>query len=141
MYLSPPLCHLAVAVGSLGSTEWPKQPLQTDDLGAFAPPAGIYSSILPASACILELCASRYSHLPDGFVPRLVIGQGMNSSELAANPSLHQHFVQVRVYLCAIRLALGVSAVQEQYVGLALALPARAACWDQLVRASSVARL
>jgi hypothetical protein len=43
------------------------------------------------------LCASRYSHLPDGFVQRLVVGQGMNSSELAANPSLHQHFVQVSV--------------------------------------------
>jgi hypothetical protein len=61
------------------------------------PPAGIYSSILSPSACILELCASRYSHLPDGFVQRLVVGQGMNSSELAANPSLHQHFVQVSV--------------------------------------------
>lgn len=57
--------------------------------------AGLYSIIIPQGACVLELCASRYSHLPDSLHINLLVGQGMNSQELAANPRLHQHFVQV----------------------------------------------
>jgi hypothetical protein len=46
---------------------------------------------------VLELCASAHSHLPNTLQgPRLMVGQGMNSNEMAANPSLHQHFLQVR---------------------------------------------
>lgn len=59
---------------------------------------GIYARILPPGAAVLELCASAHSHLPETLqAPRLMVGQGMNSNEMAANPSLHQHFLQVRV--------------------------------------------
>jgi len=63
--------------------------------------AALYSIIIPQGSCVLELCASRYSHLPDSVHINLLVGQGMNSQELAANPSLHQHFVQVHATAAA----------------------------------------
>jgi hypothetical protein len=56
----------------------------------------VYRSVIPAGACVLELCASHSSHLPAELAPRLLVGQGMNAQELAANTSLHEWFVQVR---------------------------------------------
>lgn len=58
--------------------------------------AGVYAQILHPTPCVLELCASAHSHLPPNVRPRLMVGQGMNSVELGANPALHQNFVQVK---------------------------------------------
>lgn len=67
---------------------------------------GVYSIVIPPGSCVLELCASRYSHLPGGdddggggggLQVSLLVGQGMNHQELAANPQLHQYFVQVMI--------------------------------------------
>lgn len=68
--------------------------MQHADEAFIAALSTLYSIIIPQGSCVLELCASRYSHLPDSVHINLLVGQGMNSQELAANPSLHQHFVQ-----------------------------------------------
>jgi hypothetical protein len=58
--------------------------------------AGVYSSLLSPGAALLELCASRHSHLPLGLGLSRVVAQGMNDQELAGNAALSQWWVQVR---------------------------------------------
>ncbi len=55
---------------------------------------GLYRRFLPAGGCILDLMGSWISHLPDDVRYGEVIGHGMNSAELAANPRLERWFVQ-----------------------------------------------
>lgn len=57
--------------------------------------SAVYRNTLPEGAAVLELCASRYSHLPEGLKLCSMIGQGMNEQELAANTELTEWFVQV----------------------------------------------
>jgi SAM-dependent methyltransferase len=47
-----------------------------------------YALLLPAGGDILDLMSSCVSHLPDGVAYRSVVGLGMNTVELAANPRL-----------------------------------------------------
>ena len=60
------------------------------DEGAIRAVTALYAETVPPGAAILDLCSSRYSHLPDEAVlPRArVVGHGMNADELAANPDL-----------------------------------------------------
>ena len=53
-----------------------------------------YRSVLPAGGVLFDLMSSWVSHLPPEIQYALVIGQGMNAAELAANPRLSQWFVQ-----------------------------------------------
>uniref|UniRef100_A0A383VHU0 Methyltransferase type 11 domain-containing protein n=1 Tax=Tetradesmus obliquus TaxID=3088 RepID=A0A383VHU0_TETOB len=55
---------------------------------------GVYSALLPPGGAVLELCASRHSHLPPGLALSRVAGQGMNSQELAGNTALGEWWVQ-----------------------------------------------
>lgn len=54
----------------------------------------LYASLLPAGGSVLELCASRHSHLPGGLGLSRVVGQGMNEEELPGNPALSQWWCQ-----------------------------------------------
>ena len=54
----------------------------------------LYRMLLPPGGRILDLMSSWVSHLPTEVAYAAVIGQGLNDSELAANPRLTQHFVQ-----------------------------------------------
>lgn len=56
---------------------------------------GVYSALLPPGGAVLELCASRHSHLPPGLALSRVAGQGLNSQELAGNTALGEWWVQV----------------------------------------------
>jgi len=53
-----------------------------------------YRTVLPAGGVLLDLMSSWVSHLPPETQYGLVIGQGMNAAELAANPRLGRWFVQ-----------------------------------------------
>ncbi|WIA34988.1 hypothetical protein OEZ86_013268 [Tetradesmus obliquus] len=55
---------------------------------------GVYSALLPPGGAVLELCASRHSHLPPGLALSRVAGQGMNGQELAGNTALGEWWVQ-----------------------------------------------
>ena len=79
-----------------------------DDLDFYAPPrlvthidepavealTGYYREILPVGGTVLDLMSSWVSHLPPERVLGEVIGQGMNATELDANPRLTRRFVQ-----------------------------------------------
>src|SRR5947199_177624 len=52
-----------------------------------------YRRILPSGAVLLDLMSSWVSHLPPEIEYAEVIGHGMNSAELAANPRLSRWFV------------------------------------------------
>jgi len=62
------------------------------DDGAIAALGDFYDRVLPRDGVLLDLMSSWVSHLPDDF-PAAVIGHGMNSAELAANPRLSRWFV------------------------------------------------
>jgi SAM-dependent methyltransferase len=55
---------------------------------------GLYREILPAGGVLLDLMSSWVSHLPSDTQYAEVIGHGMNSEELAANPRLDRRFTQ-----------------------------------------------
>lgn len=79
-----------------------------DDLAFYAPPrlvthiddaavaalTGLYRSLLPGKASVLDLMSSWVSHLPADSRYVEVVGHGMNADELAANPRLDRWFVQ-----------------------------------------------
>jgi len=64
------------------------------DEGATAALTGFYRNHLPVGGRVLDLMSSWVSHLPDDSDYAEVIGHGMNSDELAANPRLARWFVQ-----------------------------------------------
>jgi SAM-dependent methyltransferase len=49
---------------------------------------------LPPNATLLDLMSSQQSHLPAGYTAAHLVGLGMNSGELAANPQLNERIVQ-----------------------------------------------
>ncbi|MGC2200186.1 MAG: methyltransferase domain-containing protein [Stellaceae bacterium] len=53
-----------------------------------------YRAVLPAGGVLLDLMSSWVSHLPPEVEYAEVIGHGMNTTELAANPRLSRWFVQ-----------------------------------------------
>ena len=79
-----------------------------DDLAFYAPPrlvthidedavaalTGYYRTILPDGGRVLDLMSSWISHLPPEIALGQVIGHGMNTEELSANPRLTRRFVQ-----------------------------------------------
>ena len=64
------------------------------DDGAIAAVTALYRTVLPEGGVILDLMSSWVSHLPEEMSFERVIGHGMNTDELAANPRLDDHFVQ-----------------------------------------------
>ena len=64
------------------------------DEGAIAALTGLYRTLLPAGGVLLDLMSSWVSHLPADIAYAQVIGHGMNTEELAANPRLTRWFVQ-----------------------------------------------
>ena len=64
------------------------------DDGAIAALSAFYRQTLPAGGVLLDLMSSWVSHLPDDVAYARVIGHGMNTQELAANPRLDERFVQ-----------------------------------------------
>ena len=54
----------------------------------------VHKEHLPKDVDIhLDLCSSWQSHLPDDYQPMEIVGVGMSSEEMAANPRLSSHFV------------------------------------------------
>ena len=53
-----------------------------------------YRGVLPKGGVLLDLMSSWVSHLPTEIGYAEIIGHGMNSAELAANPRLGRRFVQ-----------------------------------------------
>jgi SAM-dependent methyltransferase len=64
------------------------------DEAACAALSAFYQSVLHNGDVILDLMSSCVSHLPASLQPGKVVGQGMNSIELEANPQLDEFFVQ-----------------------------------------------
>ena len=64
------------------------------DEGAIAALTGFYRDVLPRGGILLDLMSSWVSHLPPEIEYAVVIGHGMNTAELAANPRLSRWFVQ-----------------------------------------------
>lgn len=64
------------------------------DAAAIAAVTDLYRTIVPEGGIVLDLMSSWVSHLPDEAAYARVIGHGLNTAELAANPRLTQHFVQ-----------------------------------------------
>jgi SAM-dependent methyltransferase len=54
----------------------------------------IYGRLIPAGATILDLMAGPDSHLGKVSDPEVVVGLGLNKSELEANPVLSEHVIQ-----------------------------------------------
>ncbi|MEB3158474.1 MAG: methyltransferase domain-containing protein [Synechococcus sp.] len=54
----------------------------------------LYRERIPPCAIVLDLMSSWVSHLPDDIRYERVIGHGLNSQELAANPRLDSHWLQ-----------------------------------------------
>ena len=71
----------------------PRFVLHIDD-GAVARVTRLYAELLPEGGDVLDLMSSWVSHLPPGVRYASVVGHGMNSAELAANPALSRWFVQ-----------------------------------------------
>ena len=68
------------------------------DEGAIAAVSQVYRETLPVGGAVLDLMSSWVSHLPPEVQYRRVVGLGMNSAELAANPrldSFHVHDLNV----------------------------------------------
>src|SRR5215472_6538404 len=55
---------------------------------------GLYREVLPAGGVLLDLMSSWVSHLPPDIDYAEIIGHGMNTQELAANPRFDRWFVQ-----------------------------------------------
>ena len=64
------------------------------DEGAIAALTGFYRDVLPRGGILLDLMSSWVSHLPPEIEYAEVIGHGMNTAELAANPRLNRWFIQ-----------------------------------------------
>jgi ubiquinone/menaquinone biosynthesis C-methylase UbiE len=64
------------------------------DEGAIAALTEFYRVALPAGGVLLDLMSSWVSHLPPEIKYAEVIGHGMNTTELAANPRVSRWFVQ-----------------------------------------------
>ena len=64
------------------------------DEAACAALAAHYARHLTDGCRILDLMSSCVSHLPTDLAPGNVVGHGMNTRELAANPQLNSYFVQ-----------------------------------------------
>jgi SAM-dependent methyltransferase len=64
------------------------------DEGAIAAVTQVYCERLPPGGVVLDLMSSWVSHLPDDVGYASVVGHGMNSEELAANPRLSRWFTQ-----------------------------------------------
>ena len=64
------------------------------DDGAIAALTQFYRGVLPTGGVLLDLMSSWVSHLPRDVSYAEVIGHGMNTTELAANPRLSRWFVQ-----------------------------------------------
>lgn len=64
------------------------------DEAACAALSAFYAKHLRDGDRVLDLMSSCVSHLPPAFAPGRVVGQGMNTTELAANPQLDEFFVQ-----------------------------------------------
>ena len=64
------------------------------DDNAIAAMTDFYRKLLPPNAILLNLMSSWVSHLPDDLPTAEVIGHGMNTQELAANPRLTRWFIQ-----------------------------------------------
>ena len=73
--------------------EPPRLVYHIDD-GAIAALTGFYRDVLPRGGILLDLMSSWVSHLPPEIEYAVVIGHGMNTAELAANPRLSRWFVQ-----------------------------------------------
>src|SRR5438477_9926351 len=73
--------------------ELPRLVCHIDD-GAIAALTEFYRTVLPAGGILLDLMSSWVSHLPPEIAYAEVIGQGMNATELAANPRITRWFVQ-----------------------------------------------
>jgi SAM-dependent methyltransferase len=56
--------------------------------------AGLYAEYLPAGGTVLDLMSSHVSHFPEDVAFERVLGHGMNSEELRANPRLDDSFTQ-----------------------------------------------
>jgi hypothetical protein len=61
---------------------------------AIATLTDFYRQILPPGGVVLDLMSSWVSHLPDDLAFAEVIGHGMNTTELAANPRLTRWFTR-----------------------------------------------
>ncbi len=72
---------------------FPRLVTHIDD-AAIAAVTALYRQVLPPGGAILDLMGSWVSHLPGDVAYRQVIGHGMNTEELAANPMLSGYFVQ-----------------------------------------------
>ncbi|UFP96746.1 methyltransferase domain-containing protein [Gloeobacter morelensis MG652769] len=68
--------------------------VQHIDLGFIASLQEVFRQYLPENATILDTMSSWVSHLPEDLKTAKVVGHGMNSVELAANPRLDEFFVQ-----------------------------------------------
>lgn len=64
------------------------------DEGAVAALTAYYRALLPENKRVLDLMSSWVSHLPSDRTYAAVVGHGMNTEELAANPRLDRWFVQ-----------------------------------------------
>ena len=64
------------------------------DDAAIAALTAHYGAVIPPGSVVLDLMSSWVSHLPEDLPLAEVIGHGMNSAELAANPRLTSQFVQ-----------------------------------------------
>jgi SAM-dependent methyltransferase len=73
--------------------EPPRLVYHIDD-GAIAALTEFYRNALPAGGVLLDLMSSWVSHLPREIDYAEVIGHGMNTTELAANPRFTRSFVQ-----------------------------------------------
>jgi len=64
------------------------------DGGATAALTDFYQAMLPDGGRVLDLMSSWVSHLPEDRAYAEVVGHGMNTQELSANPRLARWFVQ-----------------------------------------------
>ena len=63
------------------------------DDAAIAALTDLYRELLPENGVIFDMMSSWASHLPPEVTYAQVIGHGMNSAELTANPQLTEHFI------------------------------------------------
>jgi SAM-dependent methyltransferase len=63
------------------------------DEGAIDAVRAYLDDVLPDDATVLDLMSSWRSHLPEPRGDRHVVGLGMNATELAENPQLHERIV------------------------------------------------
>jgi hypothetical protein len=91
------------------------------DDAAIAALTEFYRALLPAGGVLLDLMSSWVSHLPPEIAYAEVIGHGMNTEELMANPRLDRWFVQnlnreTRLPLAEASLDAAMICVSIQYL-------------------------